>query len=98
LAGYASGVQIQVEGAIVMALGAAVKPGITFQDGKCMQHNFYDNPLIRIHEVPEVEVLILTEGGKVKGGENPDCRLLRRRWQMPFSRRRETGSVKCLLI
>jgi isoquinoline 1-oxidoreductase subunit beta len=64
-------VKNQVEGAIVMALGAAVKPGITFQDGKCMQHNFYDSPLIRIHEVPEVEVLILAEGGKVKGVGEP---------------------------
>jgi isoquinoline 1-oxidoreductase subunit beta len=64
-------VKNQVEGAIVMALGAAVKPGITLQDGKCMQHNFYDSLLIRIHEVPEVEVLILAEGGKVKGVGEP---------------------------
>ena len=64
-------VKNQVEGAIVMALGAAVKPGITLKDGKCMQHNFYDNPLIRIQEVPEIEVLILAEGGKVKGVGEP---------------------------
>jgi len=64
-------VKNQVEGAIVMALGAAIKPGITLKDGKCMQHNFYDNPLIRIQEVPEIEVLILAEGGKVKGVGEP---------------------------
>jgi isoquinoline 1-oxidoreductase beta subunit len=64
-------VKNQVEGAIVMALGAATKPGITMKDGKCMQHNFYDNPLIRIQEVPEIEVLILAEGGKVKGVGEP---------------------------
>jgi len=64
-------VKNQVEGAIVMALGAATKPGITIKDGKCMQHNFYDNPLIRIQEVPEIEVLILAEGGKVKGVGEP---------------------------
>ncbi len=64
-------VKNQVEGSIVMALGAAVKPAITLQNGKVMQSNFYDNPLVRINEVPEVEVLILTEGGKIKGVGEP---------------------------
>lgn len=64
-------VKNQVEGAIVMGLGAAIKPGITLKNGKVMQHNFYDNPLIRINEVPEVEVHILAEGGKVKGVGEP---------------------------
>lgn len=64
-------VKNQVEGAIVMALGAATKPGITFKDGKVVEHNFYDNPLVRINEVPEIEVYILTEGGKIKGVGEP---------------------------
>jgi isoquinoline 1-oxidoreductase beta subunit len=64
-------VKNQVEGAIVMALGAATKPGITIKDGKCMQHNFYDNPMVRINEMPEIEVLIMAEGGKVKGVGEP---------------------------
>jgi isoquinoline 1-oxidoreductase beta subunit len=64
-------VKSQVEGSIVMALGAATKPGITLEKGKVMQHNFYDNPLIRINEMPEVEVHILAEGGKVKGVGEP---------------------------
>jgi isoquinoline 1-oxidoreductase beta subunit len=64
-------VKNQVEGAIVMALGAAIKPGITLQKGIVQQHNFYDNPLIRINEVPEIDVHILAEGGKVKGVGEP---------------------------
>jgi isoquinoline 1-oxidoreductase beta subunit len=64
-------VKNQVEGAIVMALGAATKPGITLKDGKVMQHNFYDNPMVRINEMPEIEVLILADGGKVKGVGEP---------------------------
>ena len=64
-------VKNQVEGAIVMALGAAIKPGITLENGKVMQHNFYDNPLVRINEVPEIEVHILAEGGKIKGVGEP---------------------------
>ena len=70
-------VKNQVEGAVVMALGAAIKPGITLENGKVKQHNFYDNPLIRINEMPEIEVHILADGGKVKGVGNPGCHLLR---------------------
>jgi len=64
-------VRAQVEGAIVMALGAATKPGITLENGKVVQSNFYDNPLPRIYEIPEIEVHILTEGGKIKGVGEP---------------------------
>ena len=64
-------VKNQVEGAIVMALTAAVKPCITMENGKVMQHNFYDSPVLRINEVPEVEVLILADGGRIKGVGEP---------------------------
>jgi isoquinoline 1-oxidoreductase beta subunit len=61
----------QVEGAIVMALTAAIKPGITLKDGKVVESNFYDNPVLRINETPQVEVHILAEGGKIKGVGEP---------------------------
>lgn len=64
-------VKNQVEGAIVMALTAATKPGITLENGRVKQHNFYDNPVTRINEVPQIEVHILAEGGKVKGVGEP---------------------------
>ncbi|MFL5788475.1 MAG: molybdopterin cofactor-binding domain-containing protein [Flavisolibacter sp.] len=61
----------QIEGAIVMALSAATKPCITMENGKVMQHNFYDSPVLRINEVPKIEVHILAEGGIVKGVGEP---------------------------
>ena len=64
-------VKNQVEGAIIMALSAATLPGITFENGRVMQHNFYDSPLSRINETPVIEVHMLTEGGKVKGVGEP---------------------------
>jgi isoquinoline 1-oxidoreductase beta subunit len=64
-------VKNQIEGAVVMALGAATKPGITLENGKVQQHNFYDSPLVRINEAPDVEVLVLAEGGKIKGVGEP---------------------------
>jgi isoquinoline 1-oxidoreductase beta subunit len=64
-------VKNQIEGSIVMALTAAVKTGITIENGKIKQSNFNDNPMIRIHETPEIEVHILADGGKIKGVGEP---------------------------
>jgi len=62
----------QVEGAVVMALTAAIKGGITFSNGGTVQSNFNDNPILRINEIPEVEVHILANGGPViKGAGEP---------------------------
>ena len=62
----------QVEGAAVMALTAAIKSGITFDKGQTVQSNFHNNQLVRINEMPKVEVHILTNGGpKIKGVGEP---------------------------
>jgi isoquinoline 1-oxidoreductase beta subunit len=65
-------VKAQVEGAAVMALTAAIKNGITFDKGQTVQTNFHKNPLVRINEMPDVEVHILANGGpKIKGVGEP---------------------------
>ena len=64
-------VKNQIEGSIVMALTAAIKTGITIENGKIKQSNFNDNPMIRMHETPEIEVHILADGGKIKGVGEP---------------------------
>lgn len=64
-------VKNQVEGAVIMALSAATKPGITFKNGVVEQSNFYDNPVPRINEAPPVEVHILADGGRIKGVGEP---------------------------
>jgi isoquinoline 1-oxidoreductase beta subunit len=65
-------VKAQVEGAAVMALTAAIKNGITFENGQTVQTNYNNNPLVRINEMPDVEVYILANGGpKIKGVGEP---------------------------
>ncbi len=65
-------VKAQVEGAAVMALTAAIKSGITFDKGKTVQTNFHNNQLVRINEMPNVEVHILANGGPtIKGVGEP---------------------------
>ncbi|HVZ97518.1 MAG TPA: molybdopterin cofactor-binding domain-containing protein [Chitinophagaceae bacterium] len=66
-------VKAQVEGAIIMALTAASKPGITLADGKVQQANFDTAPVLRINEAPpEINVIVLAEGEeKIKGVGEP---------------------------
>jgi isoquinoline 1-oxidoreductase beta subunit len=65
-------VKAQVEGAVAMALTAATKNGIRFEKGQTVQSNYHDNPIVRIHEMPEVEVHILADGGEnIKGAGEP---------------------------
>lgn len=65
-------VKAQMEGSVIMAIGAATKNGITFANGRAEQSNFHDNPVLRISEVPKIEVHILAEGGvKMKGVGEP---------------------------
>jgi isoquinoline 1-oxidoreductase beta subunit len=65
-------VKAQMEGAVIMGITAAIKNGISFAEGKTEQSNFHDNPVLRINEVPQIEVHILAEGGKtIKGVGEP---------------------------
>ena len=52
-------IRAQVEGSVVMALGAATTHEITFEDGLVQQRNFYDYKMPRITDVPHVEVHIM---------------------------------------
>ncbi|UCC73481.1 MAG: xanthine dehydrogenase family protein molybdopterin-binding subunit [Gemmatimonadota bacterium] len=55
----------QAEGAIVIGLTAALKGEITIDEGRVVQSNFHDYPLLRISEMPEIEVHY------IKNSENP---------------------------
>jgi isoquinoline 1-oxidoreductase beta subunit len=49
----------QIEGGISHALTATLKSAITVEEGRVQQHNFDDYPLLRIDEMPGVEVYIV---------------------------------------
>jgi isoquinoline 1-oxidoreductase beta subunit len=61
------GVAAQMEGGIVFGLTAALKPGITVEKGRVQQSNFHDHPLLRIDEMPEIEVHIVPSDGTPSG-------------------------------
>lgn len=52
-------IHAQVEGSIIMGIGAATTHQITFKDNVVEQHNFYDYPMPRINEIPMIEVHIM---------------------------------------
>jgi len=52
-------VKAQMEGGIIFGLTAALKTEITIENGRVQQHNFYDYPMVRIFESPEIEVHIM---------------------------------------
>lgn len=52
-------IHAQVEGSIIMGIGAATTHQITFKDNVVEQHNFYDYPMPRINEIPLIEVHIM---------------------------------------
>ncbi len=60
------GIRQQVESAIAFGLSAALNDEITLKDGRVRQSNFHDYRTLRMHEMPEVEVVIL------QGADHPE--------------------------
>ncbi len=64
-------IQAQVEGSIVMGLGAAAFHEVTFKDGMAEQKNFYAYPMPRIGDTPPIEVHIMDNGEDAGGVGEP---------------------------
>jgi CO/xanthine dehydrogenase Mo-binding subunit len=60
-------VKAQMEGGVVFGLTAALKAGITIEAGRTQQSNFHDYPLLRMDEMPVVEVHIVPSDERPSG-------------------------------
>ncbi|QMW00593.1 xanthine dehydrogenase family protein molybdopterin-binding subunit [Spirosoma foliorum] len=60
-------IRAQVEGSIIMGLGAAIKHATTFKDGKAVHQNFNTYEMPRITDTPYIEVHIM-ENDEPAGG------------------------------
>lgn len=60
-------IEAQMEGGIVNALSCALAEEITLKDGRCMQSNFHDYPILKMASAPKVEVHIIESGGPIGG-------------------------------
>ncbi|MDW8205107.1 MAG: xanthine dehydrogenase family protein molybdopterin-binding subunit [Cytophagales bacterium] len=64
-------VRAQTEGNVVMALSAAIKDAITFENGQAKQQNYNNYRLLRINEVPEIVVHIVANDHAPSGVGEP---------------------------
>lgn len=64
-------VKAQVEGSIVMALGAATQHEVTFKDGMAVDKNFYSYQMPRITDIPPIDVFIMDNDADAGGVGEP---------------------------
>jgi len=64
-------ISAQVEGSIVMALGAATKHATHFEDGKAVEKNFDAYKMPRISDIPDIEVYVMDNDEKPGGVGEP---------------------------
>jgi isoquinoline 1-oxidoreductase beta subunit len=64
-------IEAQMQSGIAFGLSAALHAEITFKDGKVEQSNFHDYPVLRLHEMPKVEVYIVPSTDKMGGVGEP---------------------------
>lgn len=64
-------VKAQMEGSIGFALSAALMGEITLKNGEVQQSNYHDYPVLRINEMPKVEVHMVQSGEKPTGVGEP---------------------------
>ena len=64
-------IRAQMEGGIGFGLSAALYGAITLKDGAVEQSNFHDYPVLRINDMPAVEVHIVASSDKPTGVGEP---------------------------
>jgi isoquinoline 1-oxidoreductase beta subunit len=61
------GVRAQMEGGLVFGLTAALMGGVTIENGRVRESNFHDAPILRIDQMPRVEVHIVESDQAPRG-------------------------------
>ncbi|HEV8508095.1 MAG TPA: molybdopterin cofactor-binding domain-containing protein [Chitinophagaceae bacterium] len=64
-------IKAQTEGCVVMGLTAAYKSGLTIDKGRVSEKNFHNYPIMRIHECPDIEVIVMKNNFAPEGAGEP---------------------------
>jgi len=64
-------VKAQMESGVIDGISAALNGEITLKEGVIQQSNFHNNPLLRIHESPDIEVVIIDSDDAPTGVGEP---------------------------
>jgi isoquinoline 1-oxidoreductase beta subunit len=65
------GVEAQMQSAVAFGLTAALHGELTMKDGQVQESNFHDYPVLRMYEMPKVEVHIVPSHEKSGGAGEP---------------------------
>jgi isoquinoline 1-oxidoreductase beta subunit len=66
----------QIEGGLVYGISAALYGKVTIQDGRIEQTNFHDHPVLRMNEMPEIEVIVVDSKEEPGGVGEPGTAVL----------------------
>jgi isoquinoline 1-oxidoreductase beta subunit len=64
-------IEQQVSGGMIFGLSAAIRGGMTFDAGRAVEANFWDQEPLRLRECPPIAVRILENGPRVTGIGEP---------------------------
>jgi isoquinoline 1-oxidoreductase beta subunit len=65
------GVRAQIESGVAYGLGAALHSELTIREGRVVESNFHDYQVLRMHEMPRVEIHIVESREKSGGAGEP---------------------------
>jgi isoquinoline 1-oxidoreductase beta subunit len=65
------GVRAQMESGIAYGLGAALHGAVNIKDGRVVESNFHDYRILRLHEMPQIDVHIVESREKSGGAGEP---------------------------
>lgn len=65
------GVRAQMESGIAFGLGAALHSALSFKDGRVQESNYHDYQVLRLHEMPQVDVHIVPSTERMGGAGEP---------------------------
>jgi isoquinoline 1-oxidoreductase beta subunit len=65
------GVRAQVESGIAYGLGAALHSELTIREGRVLESNFHDYQVLRMHEMPRVDIHIVDSRERSGGAGEP---------------------------
>jgi isoquinoline 1-oxidoreductase beta subunit len=93
-----AGVEQQIQSGIVYGLSAAMKGAITIERGRVVPGNFNHYDVLRINEMPVVEVHIFPSQARPAVSARPVRRPLFQPSPTRFSPRQASGSVNCPIL
>lgn len=65
------GFTAQIESGIIYGLSAALYGNISVENGRVVQSNFHDYPVVRMDDAPAISVTLINSGARLGGGGEP---------------------------